>query len=89
LIQVTERARQALKDVQADIVSRPDVALRLAPTEQGQLSVFPDTVRTDDQVVEHDGQAVLFIQPDVAKTLAGSTVDFEDTVDGARFTLSR
>jgi Fe-S cluster assembly iron-binding protein IscA len=89
MIQVTERARQALKAVQTQMVDRLEVALRLGPTEQGQLGVFPDTGRDDDHIVEHDGRAVLLIDPEVAGTLAGSTIDFEETADGARFTLSR
>lgn len=95
MIHVTERAREALKVVQTKMaeqttmVDQTEVALRLAPTDEGQLGVFPDTEREDDQVVEHDGQAVLLIDPDVAGQLAGSTIDFEKTDEGARFTLSR
>jgi Fe-S cluster assembly iron-binding protein IscA len=89
MVNVTERARQALKSVQTQMVDQPDVALRLAPTEQGQLSVFPDTGRDDDHIVEHDGRAVLLIDPEVAGSLSGSTIDFEQTAEGARFTVSR
>lgn len=89
MIHVTERAREALKSVQIEMVDQPEVTLRLAPTDAGQLGVFPDTGRDDDQVVEHDGQPVLLIDPDLAGQLAGSTIDFENTDEGARFTLSR
>jgi Fe-S cluster assembly iron-binding protein IscA len=89
MIQVTERAREALKAVQTQMTDKPEVALRLAQVEQGQLGVFPDTGRDDDHVVEHDGRAVLLIDPEVAGELAGSTIDFEESADGARLTLRR
>jgi Fe-S cluster assembly iron-binding protein IscA len=89
MIQVTERAREALSAVQSEMVDRADVALRLAPTAEGQLSVFPDTGRDDDHVVEHEGHAVLLIEPGLVEELAGTTIDFEETLNGARFTLNR
>jgi Fe-S cluster assembly iron-binding protein IscA len=89
MIQVTERAREALKQVQTQMVDKPDVALRLAEVEQGQLGVFPDTGRADDHVVEHEGRAVLLIDPAVADALEGSTIDFEESEEGARLTLNR
>jgi Fe-S cluster assembly iron-binding protein IscA len=89
MINVTERAREALKAVQTQVADKPEVALRLGPVEQGQLGVFPDTGRDDDQVVEHEGRAVLLIDPQVAGELAGSTIDFEESAEGARLTLHR
>src|SRR3970040_2816152 len=55
MIQVTERAREALKAVQTQMADKPEVALRLAQVEQGQLGVFPDTGRHDDHVGAHEG----------------------------------
>jgi Fe-S cluster assembly iron-binding protein IscA len=89
MINVTDRAREALKAVQTQMADKPEVALRLARVEEGQLGVFPDTGREDDQVVEHEGQAILLIDPEVAGALAGSTIDFEEHADGARLTLHR
>jgi Fe-S cluster assembly iron-binding protein IscA len=89
MIQVTERAREALKAVQTQMADEPEVALRLAQVEQGQLGVFPDTGRDDDQVVEHEGRPVLLIDPEVAGELAGCTIDFEESADGVRLRLYR
>lgn len=86
MVHVTERAREMFKETLEQITDTPSVVLRLGPTGSG-LAVFPDTLKDEDQVVEHDGQAVLLIDPELSEALAGKTVDVEDHVEGARFVL--
>jgi Fe-S cluster assembly iron-binding protein IscA len=86
MVQVTERAREMFKEALDQMVDAPSVALRLGPTGSG-LGVFPDTPSDVDQVIEHDGQAVLVLDPEVSEALAGKTIDVEDHVEGSRFVL--
>lgn len=86
MIHVTERAREMFKEALDQITEAPSLVLRLGPTGSG-LGVFPDTPRDEDEVIEHDGQAVLLIDPEVSEALAGKTVDVEDHTEGSRFVL--
>jgi hypothetical protein len=51
MVQVTERARETFKETLEHMVP-PAVMLRIGPTDSG-LGVFPDTLKDDDQVIEH------------------------------------
>ena len=88
MIQVTERARETFKNKLEDLIERPGVMLRLACTDSG-LGIFPDTPKDDDQIIEHDGRAVLLIDQEVCETLADTTIDVEEHADGARVVVWR
>jgi Fe-S cluster assembly iron-binding protein IscA len=85
MLQVTERARETFKET---IERMPDPAamLRIGPTESG-LGVFPDTRKDDDQVIEHEGRALLLIDQAMSETLTNTTIDVEQHADGAHFVL--
>ena len=87
MIQVTERARETFKN-KLELIERPDVMLRIGRTDSG-LGVFPDTVKDDDQIIEHNGRAVLLIDQEVSETLADTTIDVEEHADGARVVVWR
>jgi Fe-S cluster assembly iron-binding protein IscA len=91
MIQVTERAREtfknSLEDLE-DLIERPGVMLRIGSTDSG-LEIFPDTLKDDDQIIEHDGRPVLLIDQEVFETLADTTIDVEEHADGARFVVRR
>ena len=78
MIQVTERARETFKN-KLELIERPDVMLRIGRTDSG-LGVFPDTLKDDDQIFEHDGCAVLLIDHEVSETLADTTIDVEEHI---------
>ena len=88
MIQVTERARETFKNKLEDLIERPGVMLRIGRTDSG-LEIFPDTVKDDDQIIEHDGRAVLLIDHAVSETLADTTIDVEEHADGARVVVRR
>src|SRR5207302_9970905 len=87
MIQVTERAPETFKN-KLKWIERPDVMLRLCRTDSG-LGVFPDTLKDDDQIIEHNGRAVLLIDHEVSETLADTTIDVEERADGAHFVVRR
>ena len=66
MIQVTERARETFKNKLEDLIERPGVMLRIGSTDSG-LEIFPDTLKDDDQIIEHDGRAVLLIDQEVSE----------------------
>jgi Fe-S cluster assembly iron-binding protein IscA len=89
MLQVTERARETFKETLEHMVDNPAaVMLRIGPTDSG-LGVFPDTLKDDDQVIEHEGRAVLLIDREVSETLADTTIDVEEHADGSHFVLRR
>jgi Fe-S cluster assembly iron-binding protein IscA len=88
MIQVTERARETFKNKLEDLIERPGVMLRIGSTDSG-LEIFPDTLKVDDQIIEHDGRAVLLIDKGVSETLADTTIDVEEHADGARVVVWR
>ena len=88
MIQVTERARETVKNRLEDLIERPGVMLRIGSTDSG-LEIFPDTLKDDDQIIEHDGRAVLLIDQEVSETLADTTIDVEERADGAHFVVRR
>jgi Fe-S cluster assembly iron-binding protein IscA len=88
MIQVTERARETVKNRLEDLSERLGVMLRIGRTDSG-LGIFPDTLKDDDQVIEHDGRAVLIINQEVSERLADTTLDVEEHADGAHFVVRR
>ena len=88
MIQVTERARETFKNKLEDLIERPGVMLRIGSTDSG-LEIFPDTLKDDDQIIEHDGRPVLLIDQEVSETLADTTIDVEQQADGARVVVWR
>ena len=88
MIQVSEKAREIFKNRLEDLTERPGVMLRIGRTDSG-LGIFPDTLKDDDQIIEHDGRAVLLINQEVSETLADTTIDVEEHADGAHFVVRR
>lgn len=88
MIQVTERARGTFAETLEHMADSPDVMLRIGATDSG-LGIFPDTRKDDDQVIEHEGRAVLLIDREVSAKLADTTIDVEDRADGSHFVIRR
>ena len=88
MVQVTERARETFKNKLERLTDRPGVMLRIGRTDSG-LRVFSDTRTDDDQVIEHDGRAVLLIDHEISESLTDTTIDVEERADGAHFVVRR
>jgi len=89
VVTVTERAKEKLKELLATETEDPSVGLRLETTSPGQLGIFPDRVRTDDQVVEHQGAAVLLVGQETAETVGETTIDYDESETGSRLVIRR
>ncbi len=89
MISVTEEAKELLL-----IVDKPDgQVLRLDPVadpSSGEtvVGMTAGGAQEDDQVVEHEGQAVLHIAGPVSAALDGGTVQKMDTPEGPRIGIS-
>jgi len=88
MFNVTERARAKLKELLTIESADESVALRLGKTASGELGVFADRERPDDQVVEHEGTAVLLIGREIAENVEGTTIDFKEG-DPARLVITK
>jgi iron-sulfur cluster assembly protein len=83
MITVTQEAKELFLNVEHP----DDTVLRLDPvvdqnTGETQIGISAGEPMSDDQVVEHDGEAVLHIAGPVSQTLDGSTLDAVDTPEG-------
>src|SRR4029453_17123411 len=88
MIQVTERARETFKNKLEDLIERPGAVLRIGSTDSG-LEIFPDTLKDDDQIIEHDGRAGLLIDQEESETPPHTPIDVEEQADGARVVVWR
>lgn len=89
MVKVTDRAKAVLKSALARTGEEPGTALRVEMSEEGSYGLFPDRKKAGDQVVDHDGDALLLIGQEDAEPLDGATIDLADTPDGARLVLTR
>ena len=87
MIEVTEGAKQALKELKSAKVEDPEAGLRLTMSSPGQYGLSVDTEREGDQVIEHEGSKILFIEENLSTSLDGSTIDVQDTPEGAKLTV--
>jgi Fe-S cluster assembly iron-binding protein IscA len=88
MVNLTDRARVALKSVLSRSLDEAGVGLRLDVSEEGGLALFPDTAKEGDEVVEHEGDVLLLIGDDVSQPLQGATIDLTDTPEGARLVVT-
>ena len=84
MITVTEEARELFLNIDYP----DDTVLRLDPvvdqnTSETRIGISTGEPMSNDQVVEHDGEAVLHIAGPVSEALDGSTLDAIDTPEGA------
>jgi Fe-S cluster assembly iron-binding protein IscA len=69
----------------------PGMSFRLvsSPSESGRLQMVLDKEKEGDQVVENEGVKVLLLDPDVNQLLDGRTINYEETAQGAGFTITK
>lgn len=89
MFNVTERAKARLKELLEAESDDRSVGLRLGKTASGALGVFPDRERPNDEVVEHEGTAVLLVGQEVADRMQNMTIDYEDGGPGPGLVIKR
>jgi iron-sulfur cluster assembly protein len=89
MITVTEEAKELFLNVE-----RPDgTVLRLDPvvdqnTGETHIGISAGEPMSDDQVVEHEGETLLYIAAPVSEALDGSTLDAVNTPQGPGIGIS-
>jgi Fe-S cluster assembly iron-binding protein IscA len=89
MVNVTDRAKVSLKTALSANLEGPGVGLRLDSSDQGGLALYPDREKPGDQVIEHEGNALLFVAEDISRPLESATIDLAETPEGARLIVTR
>ena len=79
---ITERATAALREILLGMSNGWRESTTVVHRGDGGIAIALDSQRTGDQVVHHDGQAVLLIDQVVLAQLAGKTLDTSGSDDG-------
>ena len=87
MINITERAKKALKKILSSHVDLPQGRLRLMDRGQGKLGLGIDIETLDDELVKYDGSTVLVIERGLAANLKGVTLDAEDCIKGSELVI--
>ena len=87
MINITERAKKALKKILAANVDLSQGRLRLMDRGQGKLGLGIDIEMPGDELVKHDGLTILVIERGLATNLKGVTLDVEDGGNGSKLVI--
>jgi Fe-S cluster assembly iron-binding protein IscA len=89
MLDVTEDAKQLLKETLQSHSQDPETGIRLSMKAGGDYGIELDVETKGDQVVKHDGAKVLLVSSQLATVLEGARLDVHDTDDGRRLFLSK
>jgi Fe-S cluster assembly iron-binding protein IscA len=91
MLTVTAQAAEKIRgDLQA-AATDPEVGVRLIPSPSipNRIEMVLDKEKEGDQAVESEGVKILLLDPEIAQALEGMVVDYEETPQGGRFTISK
>ncbi len=89
MVNVTDRAKVALKSALSRSVEEAGIGLRVEISEEGACALFPDREKAGDQVVEHEGNVLLLIGEEASQPLDGATIDLAETSEGAQLIVTK
>jgi len=89
MLNVTEGAKQMMKEALAAKTDDPELGLKLVANESGQFTLVLGQEKEGDQVVEHEGSKVLLIDRELSVLLEGRTLDCEDSREGRWLMMSQ
>lgn len=84
MITVTEEAKELFQNVEVP----EETVLRLDLVEEDKIGLGYGEPKEDDQVIDHEGEELLYIAGLVSQALAGSTLDKVETEEGTGFTIT-
>ena len=88
MLVITESARQELRKILSSSVDNSYAHLRLMDRGKGRLGLGIDIEAPGDQIIEHQGNKIMLIEPELANNLKGITLDVDNTPQGAELVLS-
>lgn len=87
MLNVTEKAADALAKSLESSEATDEQSLRLARTPHGEFGLAIDEERDGDQVVKQEERSILVIDEEVSTALDGAILDVADSPEGQRLTL--
>ncbi len=87
MINITERAKQALKRILVANIDLSQGRLRLMDRGRGKLGLGVDIEMPGDELVKYDGSTVLVVERGLAANLKGVTLDVEDSGNGSKLVI--
>jgi len=91
MLTVTTTAKERFKETLQTETTDPEIAMRiiLSPSKPDQLKLVFDKEKEGDQVVTtEEGRKVLLIGADLGRALEEMVIDYKETPEGTRFTIS-
>jgi Fe-S cluster assembly iron-binding protein IscA len=92
MLTVTAKAKEKLRELLEKRATELEVVMRIihSPSNPEQLEFVMDKEKEGDQVVEsEDGRKVLLIGPDLASSLVGMVIDYQETAEATGFSMSK
>jgi Fe-S cluster assembly iron-binding protein IscA len=92
VLTVTTIAKEKLKQALQKQTTDSEMAIRIvsSSSEPNRLELVLDKEKEGDQVVEtEEGVTLLLIGPDLVSALEGFVVDYQETPEGAGFSISK
>jgi Fe-S cluster assembly iron-binding protein IscA len=91
MLNVTDSAKEHLTTLKESKTPDPQVAVRITRTKEAQdsLGMTLDVEREGDAVIQNEsGNKILVLNSELAASLQGYVLDFQETPQGSSFTLS-
>ena len=91
MVTVTTRAAEKLREDLQAATPDPELGVRLIPSPSipNRIEMVLDKEKEGDQVVENEGVKILLLDSQIAQALEGMVIDYEETPQGRRFTISK
>jgi Fe-S cluster assembly iron-binding protein IscA len=92
MLSVTFSAKEKLKNILQEERKDEESLISIARTSSNpqQIGFALDKEKEGDHVIEdNDGESLLLIKEDLAPILSGFVLDYRDTGQGMRFTITR
>lgn len=87
MLNITEQAKQTLKNILDTYVEMPQARLRLCDRGGGDLGIGIDIEESEDRVIEHMGNRILVINRKLAAKLKDITIDVDQTPGGPELVI--
>jgi len=87
MLNITEAAGEYLTEVLERANAPEDQAIRLRLLDDDALAPIVDTIRDDDESIDHNGRLILLLDARARDYLRGSMLDVEETPDGPKLLI--
>lgn len=91
MVTVTALAAEKLKEGLQAATTDSEVCIRLAISSSvpNRIEMVLDKAKEEDQIVENEGAQLILLDPDIAQLLEGMVIDYEESPQGSKFTLTK